>query len=122
MISSKAVKLVADLYAGTQARRLEWKATGIDDVYQLTLPEHAIQIAERGSSQSPQGCIEVSMYDREARLIDRFTDEDFEGREQKSWAWRTMSDLYRLARGYALGVEQAYDAVLREVAEPDTTF
>jgi hypothetical protein len=123
MISSKSWKLVVSLLRGTEGGRLEWGKTEIEGTYQLTLPEHAIQIAEAASpSSASTRCIQVSMFDKEGQLIDQFSDEDFETRDDQMLAWRDMSTLHRLARGYALGLEQAYDTVLKEIEDPDVPF
>jgi len=75
--------------------------------------EHAIQIAEADTPSSSAGCIQVTMFDKEGRLVDKFSDETLTRLKNGVLAWSNMRDLYRLARGYALAWNSAYDTVLR---------
>ena len=123
MIASKAGSLVTGLYTGTEAGRLDWRKTDIEGTYQLTLPEHAIQITEELRSSQLETCVQISLFDKAGELIDRFTDEDFGTETANARGFAIMmGNLYRRARGYALGLEQAYDAVLKEIADPDVPF
>lgn len=116
MLSNKIVKLVRRLFQLTQEEKLPWEETGHESVYQLSLADYIIRVAEQPQEdpkQPPRHVLRIC--NAKGIVLDQVTDEDIN--EHIHDAHEFLQDLYRRARRIAMGVETAIDRINRHLDE-----
>lgn len=110
---SKYMQLVKRLIARQSQGKLDWNATEVEGVFQLSFPDYSLRIYERQSRAGTD--IVIALYNEEGTQIDEFTDVSLHQEWEESYL--EMSGLYAEARRVALGVDKALDSLLNELRD-----
>lgn len=119
MISNKIFTLVRRLFQLTQEEQLQWEETGREGVYQLSIEDYIVRVAEERSEdpKAPPRYV-LRICNAKGIVLEQFSDTDFEERIHD--AGEFMQDLYTRARRIAMGVETALDRIIRHLEEEKT--
>ena len=109
----KHKKLVELLLAQTMSAQLDWRETGSDSVFQVSLTNNSVQI-EYGTGENNND-ITISLINSNGEVVDSFDDTDLDRQGEGGGYFHKMITLYRLARRTALGSEKILDEVLGEL-------
>ncbi len=97
----------------TSNGKLEWKESVVEGDFQVAFPEYSIQI-----SMESRGIYQLAIIDSGGRVLDSFTDVDLDESTPGEYDQK-MGEIYRIARRYALGIEQAIDSILSDLKQLD---
>jgi hypothetical protein len=111
MSSQKYATLVKRLLDRTSDGSLTWEETGLDGVFQASLPKFAVQVLPIGDDYL------VRLIDADGEVIDSVSDPELT--EYLEDSFLKMRDLYQIARRSALGVEKALDSILESLNEDE---
>lgn len=106
MNNEKRLQLIAKLYE--RLGGWPWQRSIREGMYTLDLPLFSIGIYADPSEQPV-----IVIYDSEGELIDKFAATDFEGVVGVASQQLLMQSIYEDARRVALGLDKAYDEVLK---------
>jgi len=122
----KQKKLVRTLLARTKRGDVEWKESIPTNAYQVSFKDNSVLIRLIPGKRDEPDDYEMSLLDAEARTVDSFTDVDLaqtEADSQASSIWfKTMRELYDLARRTALGSEKVLNEILKDLGDDEIPF
>jgi hypothetical protein len=118
-VEERLWQLVRRLKDKTADGSVSWEPTPNKTTFQAAFPKFSVRIAEYAGEN--ENDYEIRVYDEGGRLLERANDieiaraiEALQGSEP----FKTMKDLYTMARRQALGVEAALDELLSSLDEP----
>ena len=123
----KLADLAYMLYQRTLKASIDWKEAVTPGVYQASFSDHSIQISLRGSQNTLDSDVKISVIDDNGNEIESFYDVDIEqGWLQKFnveiTPFQIMYETYETARRSALGTEQAINKILSELDDDPIPF
>jgi len=123
MTIQKIGAIVVNLKKLTEKGKLEWEKTEKADVFQLAFPNFTIRISKRPSEVEPEDDYIISVIDSEGVEIESMSDVDLKSiYTLPGEAYRMMKYIWESARGYALGVEQTLDIIIKELEKKGSGF
>jgi hypothetical protein len=114
MAYEKLAKLLAELIKHTEFGNLKWERTAANGVYQCSFPQYTVQLSET-TADNLDATFQLTILDSEGTVIERATHPDFAGAMPTPYT--QMKHLYEMARRQALGVDNAIDALLKELSD-----
>jgi hypothetical protein len=117
-VEERLWQLVLRLKQKTAEGSVPWEATPGKATFQTSLPKFSVRIAEIPGEGEVD--YEIRVYEEGGRLLERASDveiskamEGISGQE----SFKTMKELYTMARRRAFGVEEALDELLASLDE-----
>lgn len=108
----KRAKLVKLLHDKTQQGEIKWEESLADDnTYTASFPNYSV-----GVTVDEEQIYYILIYNLEGKEIDRISAQDVYG-ELGSEVYSMLLNTYNRARRYALGVEDALDAILNQLGD-----
>lgn len=102
----------------TSEGRIPWERTVNDGVYEAAFSDYTVRVFTRNSREgSDQSDIVINILDVDGQIIDEIDDETLAGAWRSGKAYQLLSEMYKLARRRALGVEHALDSLLWQLGD-----
>jgi hypothetical protein len=99
--------------------KVTWENTSEEGAFQLNFPNYSIKI-----SQAPRDYNKIDTFlqilNEENNIIEAIDDEDIQSSLGGDGV-RMIEDLYRKARGQAMGIEKALDTLLEALGEDESS-
>lgn len=122
MLDDKRLAIIKLLMDRTSAGQLKWAATADDNTFQVAMGDYSVSIKSGPGEAMDSTDFVFEIANEEGRVIDQFRDTELGNRmpdTMRSDFYSTVAVLFDMARGAALGVNEALDAVLKELTEMD---
>jgi hypothetical protein len=118
MSNPKLLSLFQRLYARTQANDVSWEATETEGVYQVSFSQNTVRIFFRASRKHPGNAEYIlTVHNSLGTVIAEVTDESSSDELQDAYA--LFKQLYEMARGKALGIDDTIDSILDDLEGSD---
>jgi hypothetical protein len=111
----KLLKLFQRLHAKTKAGEIKWEQTSRSDVFQTAFPNYVVKLSARPSDSGEAFDYFVSIVNENGVVLETASDIDISKAFPAVEAYKTMRELYDMARREALGVNAALDSLLGEL-------
>jgi hypothetical protein len=111
----KMALLVRKLLEKSRQGKIAWEQSPKAGVYQASFPEFTVQIGTRGREDETD--VVLRIFNSGGQLVEEIADPELRGDIEKSFG--VMMEIYETARRTAMGVEQALDKLLSELASKD---
>ena len=109
--SNKAFNLVKKIHEKTLNGDIHWEETEMEGIYQAAFPNYTVRIYENLSRDEDSSMYyTLSIFNGEGKRIEDITTWDLF--KDHSESYTLMQELYKAARGIAMGVETAIDDIL----------
>lgn len=119
MISPKTFQVVQTLYNKTMDGSICWGETIEDGEYQLSYPTFTVKIFQRINQFSTEPDtldIVIQFFNENAILVEEITDVDIsQASLLPGSSFSYMNELYKKARGQALGADKVMDDILGQL-------
>jgi hypothetical protein len=117
MLDDKQIKFFRRLYNRTQIGKVTWESTSEEGIFQLNFPNYSIKIAQE---MRDYGKIDtfLQILNEENNIIETIDDEDIKSSIGVDGVGM-IEDLYRKARGQAMGIEEALDILIEALGEDE---
>jgi len=117
MIDKRFVHLVTKLHENTLRKRISWRPTPDNEVFEAVFPQYSLRIGLKQRRETLDYVINI--LNDEGIAVEDFSDEDLSrdfslDAPQQGW-FRFMGEIHEMARRQALGADQAIDAILGEL-------
>jgi hypothetical protein len=110
---SKIETLIQRIHEQTKAGKLKWQLTESEEVFQAAIPNYALRISTRPNRNNRQHTdYVITIYNDEGSPIEDVIDIDLDWSSAGYDPEETMKDIYDMARGQAMGVEEALNELL----------
>ena len=121
MSNARLAKMIYLLQQRTDEQKIVWENTVFEDVYQVAFPSHVVQVGHRipdpDSAFRDEEVYFIRILDEQHTMIEEATNVHLKDELENSY--RTMENLYRSARGQAMGVDKAINSILSELQNHD---
>ncbi|HEX8210750.1 MAG TPA: hypothetical protein VF584_11285 [Longimicrobium sp.] len=111
----KRVQLLKNLLRKSEEGSVSWEPTAHENEFQANFTGYTLTISQRRGESGSLDEV-VSIYNADGVLVEEFDDTELTSVEGFQ-PFLTMHRIHELARRYAMGAEQALDALLSELSD-----
>ncbi len=120
MALEKQGRLVKALLKRTRAGEVDWKPTVNENGFQVSFKDNSVLIERVERPREEVVDYRISLINSEGAVVEQFTDvelnEDLGSETSSGSSWfKSMNDLYELARRTALGSDKILNEILGEI-------
>lgn len=116
MADLKVYRLIIRLDEKTKNGELKWESTITGGEFQVSFKDYSVGIVEYDNRRTNVIDMHLKIYDSKGELIEVASDTDFQDNPHTPKAYDMFASIYDGARRMALGVDDALDAILSELA------
>jgi hypothetical protein len=117
MADSKIINFVETLKFKTINGKVVWEATSTEGVFMASFSNYSVQISQEYFSSPSELDLVLKILNNDGSIIEVISDVDLKESYDNSYLF--LNELYSVARRQAMGVENAIDSILAELAKDD---